>query len=180
MNKEKFTIRSAEKNELDRVQDFYYSVIDQLEGSAYGPKWTKDVYPAREDFKNAVLENTMYVCENQNGKIYAAMVLNSKCDEAYAGIEWKVKAEPDQVYLIHLLCVDQRYKACGIGLKMVQFAIKKAKETDMKAVRLDVIKGNMPAENLYVKCGFKFIKEMTLYYEDTGWAEFRMYEFEVK
>ena len=36
---------------------------------------------------------------------------------------------------------------------------------------------NAVAEKLYTKCGIQFVQAKTMFYEDTGWTEFKMYEF---
>lgn len=43
-------------------------------------------------------------------------------------------------------------------------------------IHLDVMKGNVPAEKLYQKHGFKFAKEATIHYEDDGDTQAMMYE----
>ena len=45
-----------------------------------------------------------------------------------------------------------------------------------KVIRLDVPEGNTPAEKLYLSCGFRFVAEKKIFYEDTGLADFRMFE----
>ena len=55
-----------------------------------------------------------------------------------------------------------------------------AKESGKKAVRLDILGKNAAAERLYTKCGFQFVQAKTMFYEDTGWTEFKMYEFDLK
>lgn len=62
---------------------------------------------------------------------------------------------------------------------MVRFALAFAKQTGMKTVRLDVWKGNLPAEKLYESSGFKCVAITPMYYEDTGWTDFELYEYQV-
>ena len=49
----------------------------------------------------------------------------------------------------------------------------------MKLMRLDILKCNLPAEKLYPACGFQCVDTVTMYYEDTGWTDFEMYEYVV-
>ena len=46
----------------------------------------------------------------------------------------------------------------------------------MKAIRLDVLKGNAPAERLYTSLGFVYVDTLKLFYEDTGRVDFELYE----
>ena len=43
----------------------------------------------------------------------------------------------------------------GIGREMVRFALSHARETGMRAVRLDTYEGNAPARALYAGLGFR-------------------------
>lgn len=35
---------------------------------------------------------------------------------------------------------------------------------------------NQAAERLYTKCGFQFVQAKEMFYEDTGWTEYKIYE----
>ncbi|MDD5922530.1 MAG: hypothetical protein PUC44_05065 [Eubacteriales bacterium] len=50
-------------------------------------------------------------------------------------------------------------------------------EEQQKAVRLDVLAGNVPAEKLYEGLGFKYMDALKMYYEDTGWTDYELYEY---
>lgn len=47
---------------------------------------------------------------------------------------------------------------------------------NIKAIRLDVLGGNIPASKLYESMGFKYIETLKLFYEDTGLTDFLLYE----
>jgi ribosomal protein S18 acetylase RimI-like enzyme len=59
---------------------------------------------------------------------------------------------------------------------MVRFAIETARAAGMKAIRLDVLKGNVPAERLYPAMGFTYVDTIKLFYEDTGRVDFELFE----
>ena len=48
-----------------------------------------------------------------------------------------------------------------------------------KAIRLDVLKGNLPAEKLYTGLGFKYLHTLKMFYEDTGWTDYELYEYRI-
>lgn len=53
--------------------------------------------------------------------------------------------------------------------------------TDMeKAVRLDILGTNTAAERLYTRCGFRFVQAKQMYYDDTGWTEYKLFEYIIK
>ena len=64
----------------------------------------------------------------------------------------------------------------GIGKRVVKEILNYAKTEGKKAVRLDILGTNTTAEKLYTGWGFQFVQAKIMFYEDTGWTEYKMYE----
>ena len=79
--------------------------------------------------------------------------------------------------VIHTLGVATAYQRRGIGAAMVRHAMVLGAEAGHKAVRLDLIDHNLPAEPAYTKLGFRKCGSIRLFYESVGWQLFHMYEF---
>ncbi len=169
-------IRTAEKSEYDRVRLFYYSLIDEMAKLPYGAGWIKDVYPSREMIMDCVEAGECYIAE-ENGAVCGAMVINHSFNESYREFDWPTKAEDDEITVIHALGVHPRYMGKGIASQMVRFVINKAAKEGQKVIRLDVLKGNLPAEKLYSQLGFKYLHTLKMYYEDTGLTDYELYEY---
>ena len=45
------------------------------------------------------------------------------------------------------------------------------------ALRLDVLGGNVPAERLYTGQGFTYRGTVRMFYDDTGWTDYGLYEY---
>ena len=65
----------------------------------------------------------------------------------------------------------------GIAKDMVRYAIAMARGKNAKALRLDVLEGNTPAERAYTALGFRYAGTMRMFYEDIGWTAFRLFEY---
>ena len=76
--------------------------------------------------------------------------------------------ERGELFVPHALAVSPSRQGKGIG--------KLAKAEKKKAVRLDILGTNTAAERLYKGCGFHFVQAKDMFYEDTGWTEYKMYE----
>ena len=79
--------------------------------------------------------------------------------------------------IIHALGLLRSCQGKGMGKLLVEEALKIAKENRQKAVRLDVLSGNIPAQRLYESMGFQYRETLKLYYEDTGLTDYLLYEF---
>lgn len=168
-------IQRAEKEEYEQIRSFYYAVIDGFTGKEYHPCWKKDVYPDPEELKDLLEKGELYTGK-LDGKIVSVMAVNHEFNEGYEQFDWPTKAEKEEVFVIHMLAVLPSYGRKGLGKEMVQYAIDLAKENGGKALRLDVLKGNFPANRLYESFGFQKLYTLNLFYPDTGWTEFELYE----
>lgn len=168
-------IELAAGQDFDAVRAFYWALIDGMRSSPFLPGWEKGVYPSDDFLKIALRKDQLYVMR-QNNQIAAAMVLNHDCNEGYKGVEWKVNAAKDEVSVIHALGVLPEFHGHGFAKSMVQMAVQISRENHQKAVRLDVLNGNLPALRLYERLGFQYRRTVQMFYEDTGWTDYLLFE----
>lgn len=169
-------IRTADIADYDNVRDFYYDMTDELEHAEYSPQWKKDEFPTQEYLLGAIKNNELYIGEI-DGRIASCMVINHEYSEGYRDVKWSVEASDQELLIIHLLGVRRMYSGQGIARQMIGKVIDFAREKNIKAIRLDVIEENVPAAIVYTRLGFKYIETIKLYYEDTGWTDFKMFEY---
>ena len=169
-------IKKATADQYQSVRQFYHRVIDGIATMPYGAGWIKNVYPAPEFLRESINNGELYVAM-ENGNIVSAMVLNHLGNESYGAYNWPTAAKESEVTVIHALGVDPENVGTGYGKKMVQFAIDSARQNRQKVIRLDVLKGNVPAEKLYSGMGFRYLHTMPMFYEDTGRTDFELYEY---
>ena len=169
-------IRAARIDEYERVKDFYYDVIRHFKESEYDPKWEIGIYPADAYIYTAIEKQELYVGFIGEGMV-AAMVLNHSFNEGYRHVQWLTDAKEEEAQVIHILCVHPKERKRNIAKQMVLWAIEYSKSHFQKSVRLDVLKGNVPAENLYPSLGFHFVTEERTYYDDLDWMDFVLFEY---
>ncbi len=147
-------IRRAELRDIDEVEKSYIELL--LHEKKYGAYtvWKLGVYPTRETAEKGIAGGDLYIME-QMGEICASIIINQEQPMEYGQINWKYSAAPEEVLIIHLLCVRPSKAGQGIGREMVRFAIEAGKRLNCKAVRLDTGAQNKPAVALYQKLGFE-------------------------
>ena len=169
------SVTKALPEEAESIVELYHLIIEQLPTLQYHPKWTRDVYPADDYLRESVMKGEMYRIDC-DGKPVGGMILNGHEVEGYESAPWSIKAAPDEVGVIHTLGILPPYANRGIGSFAVTEAMDILRKQGKRVIRLDVLLGNLPAEKLYKRLGFSFVQRVRLYYEDTGWCEFDLYE----
>ena len=169
-------IRKALENEFERVKKFYNELIDAMQDAVYKPGWQKGIYPSDAYLLESICRGELYLGELE-GRIVAAMIVNHESNEGYHGVQWETEAKEDEVSLIHALGVNPAFSRRGGASCMAQEVLSMARQSGQKAVRLDVLSGNVAAEKLYAGIGFQHITTVQMFYEDTGWTDFLLYEY---
>ena len=87
-----------------------------------------------------------------------------------------IVCDSSEVLTPHALAVNPKLQGKGIGKMVVENILNIARKEHKKAVRLDVLGAWKVAERLYVSCGFQFVEAKEMFYEDTGWTEYKMFD----
>ncbi|MBQ7839138.1 MAG: GNAT family N-acetyltransferase [Lachnospiraceae bacterium] len=169
-------IRAAKSEEYNSVRNFYYELIDAMRDAQYRPGWEKDIYPAPEFLQNSIEKGELFLGE-MDGQIAACMAVNHEYNAGYKTARWSVEAADSELLVIHALGVSRTLSGRGIAKQMVQHVIDTARQNHIKTIRLDVLEGNLPAEKAYTKLGFQHRDTQRMFYEDTGWTAFKLFEY---
>lgn len=65
---------------------------------------------------------------------------------------------------IYKIVVSKNFRNKQIAFKIIEFLLNELKKNNVKKIFLEVRKSNIPAINLYKKCGFIEIREIVDYY----------------
>lgn len=149
-------IRKANPEEFESVMDFYYEVMDNMPQSEYFD-WKRGGYPQPERIKKYIENDECYI-GTEDGKIICAAILNHKYNDGYETAPWQIDAGEKDTLMVHTLAVLPSYHGKGISGLLVEEIKNIARRMNLKAVRLDLIVGNIAAQRLYEKCGFVFIE----------------------
>ena len=77
---------------------------------------------------------------------------------------------------IHTLVVDPEVRNRGLGERLVRFAVEYCRAAGVKAIRLDTHYRNVPARNLYEKCGFRSLGKWEAFVNNAD-QEFAVFEY---
>ena len=165
--------QKAAAEEFETVRGFYWRLIDAMDQTTIG--WKKGIYPTDEFLRESLDRGELYTLSDGDA-LCGCVILNSECNEGYAGMPWTRELAPDEVLIPHALAVDPAVQGRGCGRALVCGMLDLARSAGKKAVRLDILSGNDDAERLYTRSGFRFVQAKPMFYEDTGWTEYKMFE----
>ena len=168
-------IRKASDDDYEAVRNLYYRITDGMLQMGLTNSWQHDVYPSQEFIKGAIASGTLYIGFLEDIPV-SAMVLNRECNDGYERVVWPSDIPMADAMVIHALGVHTDYCGRGIAGEMTRFAISEARHNGAHVLRLDVLEGNNAAEKVYVSAGFVYAGTVTMFYEDTGWVPFRLFE----
>ena len=172
-------MKKATIADLNIIRAIYWKLIDSSEKYASILQWKKDIYPADDDWISYINNKEMYLIYHDT-ELIGAVALTKAQSEEYRKIEWTIDAGDNEVAVVHLLVVDPDYQGQGATTATLDEIIKMAANMNKKAVRLDAIGTNKPAQKLYEKYGFANCGKEQEYYESTGSVEFIFYEYVLK
>lgn len=149
-------IRPARPDDLPAVARIYEEILDQEDsrGLSY-TNWQRGKYPTLNTARNALESGTLFVMEEQD-QLLGAVILNSTQLPEYDLIPWQFEAAPDQVMVIHTLVISPRFSGLGKAREMVAFCEEEGRRQRKTVMRLDTYEGNVPANAMYPKLGYRF------------------------
>lgn len=174
-NRKEMIRTKATVQDREKVITFYDDIIEQQQYDDYSPLWTRGIYPSDDDIDAFIRDNCLLLVKDGD-RITAAAVLIDHEEEMYLDVSWKGKFKEDQISVVHLLGVHPDYRRQGYSDELIDYLLKTASEKS-KAIHLDVVEGNLPAERLYLKHGFTYAGRKDVFYEDTGEITVRLYEY---
>lgn len=149
-------IRKCKTEDIIAIGEFYDRVVEYLDSHINYPKWTYKEYPS-EGYARAMTDDGYQYIGEEDGKIVAAFVLNQDPEGDYHKGSWGRPLQEGEYVVVHALAVDPILHGNGLGKEIVEFCIDTAKKNGFKAIRLDIVPGNVPARHLYESFGFSYI-----------------------
>ena len=148
-------IRLATAADLPAVEAIYDAILTQEENGTVYTNWQRGKYPTLDTARQVLEAGTLYVGE-EDGVLWGVVNLNDIQLPEYDLIPWKIPAAPEQVAVIHTLCIHPAMSGQGYARKMVAFCEEEARRQGKTVIRLDTWEGNVPANAMYPKLGYTF------------------------
>lgn len=149
-------IRIARKEDIDQIMAIVHDTIEDL--NREGNYQWDELYPTEEHFLNDIQNHHLYIIESED-KVAGFICLNQEEDEAYKTVNWRLDAP---ALVIHRFAIKRDKKRQGFGTKLVEFAIRFAKNKGLNYVKVDTNVKNTAMNNLFKKLGFVYVGQVHL------------------
>ena len=168
-------MRLVQTDNLEFLRKKYIEVIEQTPDFMRNVRWIYGQHPKDEMIQDYMDNGEMYALMNGN-EIAGMVAVVMHQDDNYKTVPWQVDLRNDEVATIHILAICPEYQGRSLGIQLINQIEKLSKNNGKKAVRLDVLKSNIPAKKMYERAGYSLRGEQKLYAENTGITDFLFYE----
>ena len=168
-------MRLVQTDNLEFLRKKYIEVIEQTPDFMRNVRWIYGQHPKDEMIQDYMDNGEMYALMNGN-EISGMVAVVMHQDDNYKTVPWQVDLRNDEVATIHILAICPEYQGRSLGIQLINQIEKLSKNNGKKAVRLDVLKSNIPAQKMYERAGYSLRGEQKLYAENTGITDFLFYE----
>ena len=165
-------IQKAQAQDIPSLGRFYSDVVRDMDAKGVH-QWKLGEYPTERTAAEGIEEGSLYLTRRE-GRIAASIILNQNQDEGYKLLPWKDQS--GKCLVVHTLCVHPDFAGQGLGKRMMEFSISRAKELGMKSIRLDTMPQNGAANGLYRSMGFQYQGKVYFAYKEPPVHWYNCYE----
>ena len=169
--------RKATMADMDAVMDFYYNLIEEMQGTDFDILWQHDKHPSDAHLRESVERGYMFIGIAEDGNIATALVVNHDRAPGYEAVPWKVDAPLDELGIVHSVATRPAYHGRGYASMLMEFAIDVSRGEGLRALQLDTFVDNVRSHGLYDKLGFVNHGAHSVYYDDLGTVDLDMFEY---
>ena len=167
--------RPASEEEFEAVKKKYQDVAEHTPEIRRYARWEYGKHPTDEGIRRYIDNGEMYLL--MNGDEIAGMTAVVMYQERdYEAVQWAEMLDNDQVATLHLLAVCPDYQGKSLGGKILDEVVRLARKSGRRAIRLDTLKTNLPAQHMYEKAGFteRRTASPAFAYKEESWDRCRM------
>ena len=169
-------LKRCAPEDLARLLDFYQLVIRETETMPRYGRWIYGLHPTEEMIRESAEQGALYYAEYAQTVIGAVVVTPFQTEE-YHGIDWEAELRDGEAAVVHLLAIHPQRQRLGLAKAVMRDVITLAKAQGKKAVRLDTLSCNLPAQRLYDALGFRKRSVRNSYACNVGRIDFCLYEY---
>lgn len=148
--------RKATAKDISAIAEIYENIHTEEEAGRTSIGWIRGIYPTQATAEAALLREDLFVAEEQQ-KILGAAIINQQQVDVYTDGNWEYPADDSQVMVLHTLVIAPEAMGKGYGPQFVTFYEDYARFQNCCYLRMDTNARNTRARALYKKLGYREI-----------------------
>lgn len=168
---EQLEICQASAQDFEAIVQFYRDVCAEMEGVVHSAQWSFGLYPTLADLQSHLRQGNFWLGK-QEDTIVAALALTFEPVDGYEACDWYVQT--GKIGILHLFAVKSSHRGMHLGRWFLQSVID---ASGIDALHLDCIMENDTAISMYRAFGMLDHGPVPIYYPDTGWQNYRLFEW---
>ena len=148
-------IRKARLEDLKDIMEIIKQTIVEMH-SYNNNQWDVN-YPKEKDFIDDIQKENLFAIERE-GEIAGIICINKEEPAEYNELIWTLN---ETAMVIHRMSVSPAYRRNGIGTELMKFTEEVALMNNLRYIKTDTYSINPNMNALFVRCGYKFIGEMS-------------------
>lgn len=148
-------IRKAAKGDLAEIMEIIRETVGEMR--TYGNTQWDENYPQEKDFAGDISRGDLYVDE-RDGVVAGFICVNQVEPVEYEDLDWSSK---EQAMVVHRMAVNPKFRRKGIASGMMEYADDLARSSGIDYMKTDTYSVNPNMNALFIKCGYKFVGEMS-------------------
>ena len=162
-------------HDFETVKNVYLDVIENSPNLYLYACWEYGKHPNDELLRGYIGRDEMYLLTDGETIAGVTAVAMSQGRD-YESISWHEDLRNDEAATLHLLAVCPAYRHRHLGFRILEEALAITVKNGKKALRLDTLQTNLPAQKMYEQAGFSLRGEQTLQVGRTRFLDFVYYE----
>lgn len=149
-------IRKANANDINAIERIYNKIQLAEKNGETSVGWEMGVYPVRQTAEDALNRDDLFVLDAAD-IIIGSGIINQNQVDVYANANWRYKADPSEVMVLHTLAIDPGKKGKGYGKAFIKFYEDYALINNCHYLRMDTNEKNKIARRFYQSLGYEEI-----------------------
>lgn len=148
-------IRKANPSDINEIMKIIGETIAEMH--SYGNTQWDASYPQKKDFLKDIQRGELYVSE-RDGNLVGFSCINKVEPAEYTDLPWSIQ---ETAMIVHRMAVAPACRRSGIGTELMKFADEYALKNKVHYLKTDTYSINTKMSALFVKCGYKWVGEMS-------------------
>lgn len=150
-------ITKAKLSDIKGIMEIINNTVEEMK--LYNNTQWDENYPQGKDFEKDIESGDLYI-EVEDNKLKGFICVNYIEPKEYKELNW---SSNEKSMIVHRMAVNPKFRNCGVGSKLMNFAEDLAEKNGVKYLKTDTYSINTKMNSLFRKFDYKLVGEMNFF-----------------